>query len=130
MNKKQRRASSRLNHAAQTALSTLINWLGFCCVTIIDYSNYQPGRCCNGGNYWFSETAVPVITKRGVFWQVVKETSSEFTYCQNCGHFISDSDVWNHEECCSGPDLWTTEELLKNIEWAKTHSEDYEVRLG
>lgn len=130
MNKRQRRSAARMNHSTQIELNALINWLGFSLVAIIDYSNYQAGSCCNGGNYWFSEVAEPIITKRGIFWKVSKDTSSEFTYCNECGRFISDSEVWNHEDCCPGPDLWTTEELLKQIEWAKAHSEDYEVRLG
>jgi len=68
-------------------------------ITLSDYRNYTPEKSRTGGNYGFSEELI----QRGKTFILSFFTTSEFEFCEFCGHFTNNcncerSDVLNFHE--------------------------------
>lgn len=75
-----------------------------------DYSNYESGRCNNGGNYGFWIN-LEKCDEDGLF-HVVHHTTADFDYCGACGSFQG-----HDEEACGFEvvDLRTEEQRQREI---------------
>lgn len=78
-------------------------------VTIVDWSEYDPNLCCNGGKYMYETT---YHRRSSGEWDVLYSTSADFEFCPYCGMF--------GDGCgCTHPEQSTTAEVMKQISSAK-----------
>lgn len=81
-------------------------------IDLQDYSQYEAGRCNNGGCYSFTTTFKKVEVEGPACWQVVNSTSAEFAYCEYYGHFCNN----NCEDCQPTFEMLTSKEVASQIE--------------
>jgi hypothetical protein len=98
-------------------------------VRFVDDSNYESGKCCNGGSYGFTETYYKITDigdeHFGNFY-LSYGTTSDFSYCEMCGTFTDNCGCEYHtvitEEKLS--------ELILNEKLSEKCYIDAEIRVG
>jgi len=91
---------------AERALGSEIESSGI--VTAFDDTDFEAGKCCNGGHYrfWIEYQFIGNST-----WKLVFGNSSDFESCSNCGDFARD----RHEGLTEDGDGWESYCPVKTI---------------
>jgi len=79
-------------------------------IRIYDETQFEPGRCCNGGQYGFSR----ILSLKGQpprRWRVEHHSTSDFEYCRVCGSFQNNAE---HYDSCNWTYL-TDQEVRKEL---------------
>lgn len=87
-------------------------------IEVVDFSDYESGKSCNGGNYAFSTIFRRVNDN---MFEITYSTSADFEYCPVCGAFHE-----YDEERCGNTKTISTEELKERI---SNIEEDEEYRV-
>ena len=78
---------------------------------VVDYSNWEAGKSCNGGCYSFSREYI----WNGSSYNVEFGTSAEFYYCEYCGSFYNIGDN-QHDYCKENPYTVEYDELTEILD--------------
>lgn len=95
-------------------------------VRLNDYSQYEEGKCNNGGQYGFWTDYDRVANG----WERSFGTTAEFPYCPCCGSFNEHYDEDEKEYTCGEFKVISTEELqriIKSFEEEHSGDDDYSV---
>ena len=80
-------------------------------IDLLDYSQYESGKCNNGGCYSFVTTFTKIEGSQDG-WQVEHSTSAEFNYCEFYGCFCNN----DCEACQPEHEVVTSKEVALRVE--------------
>ena len=105
-------------------MSKITNLKNISRVRFNDYTEYDSGKCSNGGCYgfWIDYNKLP-----NEKWEVSYGTTADFPYCPCCGsfneHYEGDEACYESGYSCGDFETVTEAELLDRINFEETDNE-------